>query len=60
LGTLFFLNAPFIFGAVWKVVSPFIDSRTRKKVKAFPLLLLYNYSASPCRNMELWRKGVER
>jgi hypothetical protein len=32
LGTLFILNAPFIFGAVWKVVSPFIDSRTRKKI----------------------------
>lgn len=34
LAKLYFLNAPFIFGAVWKVVSPFIDSRTRRKVGA--------------------------
>jgi hypothetical protein len=55
LGTLFILNAPFIFGAVWKVVSPFIDSRTRKKVRAVPRLLLYRSSTSPYTSMELWR-----
>ncbi|GAQ85884.1 Sec14p-like phosphatidylinositol transfer family protein [Klebsormidium nitens] len=32
LSKLYFLNAPFIFGTIWKVVSPFIDARTRKKI----------------------------
>ena len=32
LGVLIMFNAPFIFNALWKAVSQFIDPDTRKKV----------------------------
>lgn len=32
LGKLFIVNAPSIFMTAWKVVYPFIDSKTKKKV----------------------------
>lgn len=32
LGVLIMFSAPFIFGALWKAVSPFIDPDTKKKV----------------------------
>ncbi|KAL5731607.1 hypothetical protein ACHQM5_004318 [Ranunculus cassubicifolius] len=32
LGKLFLLHVPYVFMAVWKVVSPFIDCNTRKKI----------------------------
>ena len=33
LGKLFFVHVPYVFMAAWKVVYPFIDSKTKKKVK---------------------------
>lgn len=33
LGKMFIVHAPYIFMAVWKIVYPFIDKNTRKKVK---------------------------
>lgn len=32
LGKLFILHAPYIFMKVWKIVYPFIDNKTKKKV----------------------------
>ena len=32
LGVMVMFCAPFIFGALWKAVSPFIDPDTKKKV----------------------------
>ncbi|KAF4727985.1 cytosolic factor, phosphatidylinositol/phosphatidylcholine transfer protein, partial [Perkinsus olseni] len=32
LGTMFVVNAPFIFTAIWKVVSPMVDPITRSKI----------------------------
>ncbi|CAK8579088.1 unnamed protein product [Lathyrus sativus] len=32
LGKLFILHAPYIFMKVWKMVYPFIDNKTRKKI----------------------------
>ncbi|XP_057752138.1 uncharacterized protein LOC130970161 [Arachis stenosperma] len=32
LGKLFILHAPYIFMKVWKVIYPFIDNNTRKKI----------------------------
>ncbi|KAG5537315.1 hypothetical protein RHGRI_024684 [Rhododendron griersonianum] len=32
LGKFFFLHVPYIFMAVWKVVYPFIDDNTKKKI----------------------------
>jgi hypothetical protein len=32
LGVLFLFDAPFIFRAFWKVISPFVDQKTLKKV----------------------------
>lgn len=33
LGELWFLNAPFIFWGLWRVVSPFIHQATKEKIK---------------------------
>lgn len=33
LGELWFLNAPFIFWGLWRVVSPFIQQATKEKIK---------------------------
>eukprot|EP01094_Clydonella_sp_ATCC50884_P023360 TRINITY_DN557_c0_g2_i1.p1 TRINITY_DN557_c0_g2~~TRINITY_DN557_c0_g2_i1.p1 ORF type:complete len:425 (+),score=184.03 TRINITY_DN557_c0_g2_i1:129-1277(+) len=33
LGNAFMLNAPFVFNAFWKVLSPFIDPVTKQKVQ---------------------------
>ncbi|GMH32429.1 hypothetical protein BSKO_00263 [Bryopsis sp. KO-2023] len=33
LACLWFLNAPFIFWGVWRVVSPFINENTREKIR---------------------------
>lgn len=33
LGELWFLNAPFIFWGLWRVVSPFIQQATKDKIK---------------------------
>ena len=33
LGELWFLNAPFIFWGLWRVVSPFIQQGTKDKIK---------------------------
>lgn len=33
LGELWFLNAPFIFWGLWRVVSPFIQPSTKDKIK---------------------------
>ncbi|DBA67929.1 TPA: hypothetical protein ACH3X2_014131 [Trebouxia sp. C0005] len=33
LGELWFLNAPFIFWSLWRVVSPFIQANTKAKIK---------------------------
>lgn len=33
LGELWFLNAPFIFWGLWRVVSPFIQQNTKDKIK---------------------------
>lgn len=33
LGKCFMVNAPWIFGALWKVVSPFLDSVTKDKIR---------------------------
>ncbi len=33
LSELWFLNAPFIFWGLWKVVSPFIQPTTKEKIK---------------------------
>ena len=33
LGELWFLNAPFIFWGLWRVVSPFIQPATKDKIK---------------------------
>ena len=33
LATLFFIDAPFIFWGVWRIVSPFVPERTRAKLK---------------------------
>ncbi|PRW60436.1 random slug 5-like isoform A [Chlorella sorokiniana] len=33
IATVWMLDAPAIFGGLWKVVSPFIDSNTRKKIR---------------------------
>lgn len=33
LSELWFLNAPFIFWGLWKVVSPFIQPKTKEKIK---------------------------
>lgn len=33
LASLWFLNAPFIFWGVWRVVSPFINENTREKIR---------------------------
>uniref|UniRef100_A0A7N0TML0 CRAL-TRIO domain-containing protein n=1 Tax=Kalanchoe fedtschenkoi TaxID=63787 RepID=A0A7N0TML0_KALFE len=32
LGKMFIINAPYIFMAMWKVIYPFIDSKTKKKI----------------------------
>ncbi|XP_043806576.1 sec14 cytosolic factor isoform X2 [Manihot esculenta] len=32
LGKLFIVNAPYIFMAVWKIIYPFIDNNTKKKI----------------------------
>lgn len=32
LGKLFIVNAPYIFMKVWKIIYPFIDNKTKKKV----------------------------
>ncbi|XWS60187.1 hypothetical protein CRYUN_Cryun07bG0014100 [Craigia yunnanensis] len=32
LGKLFIVHAPYIFLTAWKIVYPFIDNRTRKKI----------------------------
>ncbi|KAL8042866.1 hypothetical protein ABFX02_09G080200 [Erythranthe guttata] len=32
LGKLFVINAPYIFMTMWKIVCPFIDKNTRKKI----------------------------
>lgn len=32
LGKLFIVHAPYIFMTVWKIVYPFIDNNTKKKV----------------------------
>ena len=33
LGELWFLNAPFIFWSLWRIVSPFIQQATKDKIK---------------------------
>jgi hypothetical protein len=33
LGKLFLVHAPYVFMAVWKIVYPFIDENTKKKVR---------------------------
>ena len=32
LGKLFIVNAPYIFMKVWKIIYPFIDNKTKKKI----------------------------
>ena len=32
LSQLWFLNAPFIFWGLWRIVSPFIEAATREKI----------------------------
>lgn len=32
LGKMFMVHVPFVFMAIWKIVCPFIDSNTKKKV----------------------------
>ncbi len=32
LGTMFIINAPMIFSAIWAVVNPLLEERTRKKI----------------------------
>uniref|UniRef100_A0A7N0TM99 CRAL-TRIO domain-containing protein n=1 Tax=Kalanchoe fedtschenkoi TaxID=63787 RepID=A0A7N0TM99_KALFE len=32
LGKMFIINAPYIFMTMWKVIYPFIDSKTKKKI----------------------------
>jgi hypothetical protein len=32
LGRVFLIHVPYIFKAAWKMVYPFIDERTRKKI----------------------------
>jgi hypothetical protein len=32
LGRVFLIHVPYIFTAAWKIVYPFIDERTRKKI----------------------------
>ncbi|KAJ0054485.1 hypothetical protein Pint_01297 [Pistacia integerrima] len=32
LGKMFIVHAPYVFMAVWKVVYPFIDNKTKKKI----------------------------
>lgn len=32
LGVLILVDAPFVFRAFWKVISPFVDAKTLKKV----------------------------
>jgi hypothetical protein len=32
LGVLILVDAPFLFRAFWKVISPFVDAKTLKKV----------------------------
>mmetsp|Transcript_7449 Transcript_7449/g.6371 ORF Transcript_7449/g.6371 Transcript_7449/m.6371 type:complete len:133 (-) Transcript_7449:7-405(-) len=32
LGSMFVVNAPFIFTAIWKIVSPMVDPVTRSKI----------------------------
>lgn len=33
LAVLWFLNAPFLFWGVWRLVSPFVNTHTREKIK---------------------------
>lgn len=40
LGKLFIVNAPYIFMAVWKIIYPFIDNNTKKKVSKDGFLFL--------------------
>lgn len=41
LGKFFIVHVPYIFMTIWKIVYPFIDKKTRKKVSALNVLLCY-------------------
>lgn len=42
LGKLLIINSPYIFVAVWKIVYPFIDKNTKKKV-SLQILLAFHF-----------------
>jgi CRAL/TRIO domain len=33
LGTIFVINAPFVFTAAWRLIQPLLDERTRSKIE---------------------------
>jgi hypothetical protein len=43
LGKLFIVHAPYMFMKVWKLIYPFIDDNTKKKVTLQNCNLMYSF-----------------
>lgn len=52
LAKLFIVHVPYIFMTAWKVVYPFIDSRTKKKVYTIAKHFLFEKNTYSCNNWE--------